>query len=309
MTRLFSTLLRASLALSSLWCVAGAAPASAQACTSTCLASGDYTYTMTWAGQPRTYQVHVPASYTGQRPVALALDLHGHGLTSDNQRGQSGQLQQSDALGFIAVWPQGIGNSWNGEGCCTVAYQNNIDDVGFLRAVIADIRRRAWIDPDKLYVTGWSNGGGMAQRMACEASDVVRAIAPVAHPLNTDSCRPTHVVDVLTFHGKQDQIIPYDGSGLPVLPNPILGLPTGWQGARESLAAWKLILGCTDTLSKEPVNRNSTDWTYRDCAGGGTVGLVTVPDADHNLYTAPLPLLPTDHVEVAAYIWSHVFRP
>lgn len=63
-------------------CMAGlAAPASAAPCATTCLASGTYDLSLTSGGYLRRYRVHVPSSCDGQRPVALALDLHGHALT------------------------------------------------------------------------------------------------------------------------------------------------------------------------------------------------------------------------------------
>lgn len=190
---------------------------------------------------------------------------------------RSGQLEQSDHLGFIVAWPQGIANSWNGEGCCTTAYDVKIDDVGFLRAVIATISGNAAIDVAKVYVTGWSNGAGMAQRMACEAADVVRDIAPVAHPLNTSDYSPARAVNVLAFHGTADTTIPYDGGGT-VIPREVLGVPLGWQGARQSLAAWKSILRCTDTLTGTQLTGVSSNETYAVCADGFKNGLVTVAD-------------------------------
>ena len=280
-------------------------PTQAAPCTVNCLAPGDYEFTMTWDGYSREYLVHVPASYSGSKPVALTLDLHGHLLTNDDQRGRSGQLAMSDRLGFIAVWPQGIATSWNGNNCCTTAYNLQIDDVGFLRQVISTIKARANIHEDRVYVTGYSNGGGMTQRMGCQAADVVRAIAPVAHPLNTDNCHPARPISVLHFHGTADTIIPYDGGG-EVLPKVVLGVPLGWQGARQSLAAWKRILGCSSTLTATQLAGASRDETYRQCAQGNSTGLVTVADGEHDLYTdTGLP----GHVNVAEYIWTHVFRP
>lgn len=287
---------------------AGAAP-----CTSQCLQAGDYNLSLTTPQSVRQYKVHVPASYDGRTAVALTLDLHGYGFTSDDQMKRSGQRQESDRLGFIVVWPQGVANGWNGEGCCGVAFDLRIDDVGFLRTVIAQIAGRANIDPQKVYVTGWSNGGGIAQRMACEAADVITAIASVSHPLNTNRCRPTRALSVLAFHGTADTTVPYDGRG-EVLPREVLGVPLGWQGARQSLAAWKAILGCTDTLTGTQLNGSSRDETYLSCSSGATAGLVSIADGEHDLYhVGTLAQLGVSgdpgHINIAPYIWSHIFRP
>jgi polyhydroxybutyrate depolymerase len=297
------TLLRRLLPLLAL--LAFVPAAQAEPCRTNCLAPGDYDLQMQSGGYLRLYRVHVPQRYSGQAPVALVVDVHGHALTNDDQMKRSGQREQSDRLGFVVVWPQGIANSWNGQGCCTVAYDLKVDDVGFLRSVIGELKARTNIDAGKVYVTGWSNGAGLTQRMACEAADLVTAIAPVAHPVNTADCRPSRPVSVLAFHGTADETIPYDGGGT-VLPREILGVPLGWQGARASLAAWKGIAGCSSTLTATQLAGASRDESYRSCAGGASVGLVTVADGKHDLYTdTGLP----GRVDVAAYIWSHVFRP
>ncbi|MBB4153936.1 polyhydroxybutyrate depolymerase [Sphingomonas jinjuensis] len=282
-----------------------APPAMGAPCQRDCLAPGDYDLSMMSGGYLRLYRVHVPQRYSGQAPVALLLDIHGHALTNDDQMKRSGQREQSDRLGFIVVWPQGIANSWNGNGCCTTAYDLKIDDVGFLRAVIGQLSARANVDAAKVYVTGWSNGGGLTQRMACEAADLVTAIAPVAHPLNTNSCRPSRPVAVLAFHGTADTTIPYDGGGT-VLPREVLGVPLGWQGALQSLAAWKGILGCSSAVQATQLPGASRDQSYTACNGGKTAGLVTVAGGVHDLYTDDGS---AGHVDVAAYMWAHLFRP
>ena len=297
--------------------VAATAPAMAAPCAASCLTPGDHDFSIQQGLYTRTFRVHVPANYTGARPVALTLDIHGHLMTSADQQTRSGQQQQSERLGFIVVWPQGIANSWNGNGCCTVAYDLNIDDVGFLRAVIAQVEQQANIDTNKVYATGWSNGGGMAERMGCEAADVIRAIASVAHPLNRNDCTPARPISVLEWHGTADTIIPYAGgnSGGVVLPREVLGVPLGWQGAVQSLAAWKVIEGCSDTLSATQLNGGSRDQTYTSCRDGTTVGLVSVANGQHDLYTRDDTGTNTSAtpaaswVDVAPYIWSHVFKP
>lgn len=297
--------------------IALAAPANAAPCQSNCLTPGDHDFSMQQGLILRTFRVHVPATYTGARPVALTLDIHGHAKDSADQQTRSGQQQQSEKLGFIVVWPQGVANSWNGNGCCTVAYDTNIDDVGFLRAVIAQVKAQANIDPEKVYATGWSNGGGMAERLGCEAADVVRAIASIAHPLNRNDCHPSRPVSVLDFHGTADTIIPYGGGNtLPgvVLPRETLGVPLGWQSAIDSLAAWKVAAGCSAELKATQLAGASRDQTYVDCPGGVTVGLVSVANGNHDLYTrddnaVSFGVPSASFVPVAAYIWSNVFRP
>src|SRR5690606_6342607 len=93
------------------------------------------------------------------------------------------------------------------------------DDVGFLKAVIADLGRRLRIDASRVYATGMSNGGMMAYRLACEASDVFRGIAAVAGTDNTRNCRPARPVPVLHIHARDDDRVLFEGGAGDVFRN------------------------------------------------------------------------------------------
>src|SRR5262249_25657301 len=142
---------------------------------------------MAFGGRARTFRVHVPPGYTGKRAVPLVLDLHAPGETLGLQQYLSGFAQKSDEAGFIVVWPQGVHASWNGNDCCGGALAENIDDVGFLRALVSEVETIANIDHSRVYATGHSNGASMVHRLACEAADLFAAVAPVAFPLNRDA--------------------------------------------------------------------------------------------------------------------------
>ena len=293
---------------------ASASPAQAAPCTADCLRPGDYTIVTLSGGLVRDYLVHVPASYTGDRAVPLLLDLHGFSSYAADERKYSGQLQQSDQRGFIAVWPDGIALSWNAYGCCFVGDAVNVDDVSFLRSVIVALKGRANVDADRVFVTGISNGGGMAQRMACEAADLVRAVAAVSYPLNTDRCTPAKPIGLTEIAATGDTTIGYYGSTPPIagLPNDLLGVPLGVQGARESLAEWKLIDGCSDDLTRTQLLADVRVEEYRNCNGGVRTGLVTIDGGKHVLYDNYVGLgydgsyAPPIHV--APYIWDNVFN-
>jgi len=105
-------------------------------CQTNTLTPGTFDMSMAFGGTARTFRVHVPQGYTGKRAVPLVLDLHAQGETLGLQQYLSGFAQKSDEAGFIVVWPQGVHASWNGNDCCGGALAENIDDVGFLRALV-----------------------------------------------------------------------------------------------------------------------------------------------------------------------------
>jgi polyhydroxybutyrate depolymerase len=179
---------------------------------------GDYRISFVHDGITREYLVHVPGSYRGA-PTPMLLALHGGGGNADFQADDSKYklISKSDAAGFVAVFPSGYSRfpsgilaTWNAGTCCGAAQKNNVDDVGFIRAVIARVERQANIDKGRVFATGMSNGAMMSWRLACEAPEI-RAIAPVEGTDNTLSCRPAHPVAVIEFHAADDPIVPFNG--------------------------------------------------------------------------------------------------
>jgi polyhydroxybutyrate depolymerase len=181
-------------------------------------APGDYRFTFAYDGITREYLVHVPKSYRGA-PTPMLVALHGGGGDADFQANDSkyGLISKSEQAGFIAVFPSGYSRlpsgilaTWNAGTCCGAAQKNNIDDVGFIRTVIARVERQANIDKRRVFATGMSNGAMMSWRLACEAPEI-RAIAPVEGTDNTTSCRPSHPVAVIEFHAADDPNVPFNG--------------------------------------------------------------------------------------------------
>lgn len=248
-----------------------AASVSAQA-----LGPGDSSRSIVVGTTTRTYLVHVPPSYTGATPVPLVVDMHGLTSTADQQRAISGFLALSDTRGFIATWPQGLGNAWNGGICCSTAN----DDVAFIRAMVAKMKDEATIDARRVYATGLSNGGAMTQRLACEAADLFAAAAPVAFPISvspTSSCVPSRKIPVLTFMGLTDTLVAYNGGSFP--------------SAAATFDHWRGVDLCgTGTPEVHNVSGASFCDIDTSCAPGVQVGLCSItstsgaPYAGHILY-------------------------
>ena len=117
----------------------------------------------------------------------------------------------------IVAYPNGIGGGgglyptdWNAGTCCGESGRENIDDVGFIKAVLAEISAKMPIDIHRVYVAGFSDGGRMAYRLACEMSTQIAAIGVVSGSLKSDDCAPAKSVAVLAIHGTDDPIVPID---------------------------------------------------------------------------------------------------
>ena len=170
-----------------------------------------------WEGRTRTYQVHLPRGYDGRKSLSLVIVLHGGGAPVGSAERMSAMSPKADKEGFIAVYPNGTSAlpkkflTWNAWNCCAYALKHDVDDVGFIRALIEKLEKEYNIDPKRIYATGLSNGAIMSYRLGVELSDKIAAIAPVEGALNIDNPRPTNPVSVIIFHGTSDQHVLYNG--------------------------------------------------------------------------------------------------
>jgi polyhydroxybutyrate depolymerase len=185
---------------------------------SSSLPAGDITRKLMHDGLERSYILYVPASIKWNQPVSLVFLFHGGTGNAESAIRMSGFNKVADENGFLVAYPNGTSRvssdiflTWNGGNCCGFAQQKNVDDVGFVRAIISDLQSVAKIDSKRIYASGMSNGGILSQRLACEAADVFAAIAPVAGTLNFSPCSPSQPISVIEFHGTDDQHIPYGG--------------------------------------------------------------------------------------------------
>lgn len=257
--------------------MAGAGGSAPVTCPATVMPPGDTTTTLQVGGMARTYMLHIPSSYTGKTPVPLVLDWHGLGSSGAAQQRISGYKALSDQEGFIAAWPNGLDNAWNIGPCCT--HSRSVDDLGFARAVVADIQRRACVDPKRVYADGYSMGGGMSYYLACNAADLFAAVAPSAFDLlaaEEQPCMPSRPISVISFRGTTDPIVPHAG-GASRPPNG-LNVTIHFQGAESTFEKWSQLNECTGA----PVDGASGCRTYTQCKEGTEVTLCTKQGGGHD---------------------------
>lgn len=175
--------------------------------------------TMEFGGIEREYLEYVPEIYDGTEAVPLVLCLHGLGGTKEHFF-NIGMNFIADTANFIVLTPEALndiifdqetGNAWN-SGASQFGYVLNedIDDVGFLMALIDSTKALYNIDASKIYVTGYSMGGFMSNKLACERSGELAAIASVAGTMGSALfCETEFPISVCHFHGTLDEVVSY----------------------------------------------------------------------------------------------------
>jgi polyhydroxybutyrate depolymerase len=242
-------------------------------------------------GITRTIRLYVPTSYNSSVPTPLVINMHGLNADPNQQWALSGMSAKADEEGFIVAYPLGRDNMWaDGPG------SRGDDDIEFIRLVIQNLQGRYNIDPRRIYATGISNGGGMANRLACDVADLIAAIGPVSGAYNFwQACTPSRPIPVIAFHGLADQIAPFEGAEHENILPPI----ESWA------AAWAERNGCdpepTEIVEVETVTREA--WT--NCEQGADVVLYRIDGMGH--YWPGSDLLPefgTQAISATDIMWD-----
>jgi polyhydroxybutyrate depolymerase len=219
----------------------------------------------TSAGQ-RTALVHTPAIGLGKL-LPLVVALHGSSSSGAALESVTGLDDTADGNGFVVVYPDGklIGGerSWNSGQCCEPATSAQVDDIGFLNALLDDMLATYPIDPTRVYVTGHSNGAIMAQEVACRMADRVAAVASVSGALDSEeACTPPRPVAMLEVHGTADENVLY-------------------EYGQDAVSAWRRLDGCGPASSTATVGTfDLTTWSR--CSDGTVVELATVQGGPHD---------------------------
>ena len=241
------------------------------ACALPTMSAGDHPGSVMSGGMKRDYILHVPPGYTGGAATMLLLVFHGYLETDADIENVSKMNASADAHGFLVVYPQGTGQSWNAVTCCGTAPSSNVDDVKFTGDLLDQLEASLCVDPMRVYAAGYSNGGMFSNRLACELSNRIAAVGPVAGPITVPTCTPPRPVPVIEFHGTSDLVVPYDGNGLG-----------GAKSVKDAIAEWVMIDGCTDAMPVSVYAKGDASCqAYTACAQGAAVEICTIDSGGH----------------------------
>lgn len=184
----------------------------------------------------RDFILHVPKTFDGKTPLPVIFALHGGGgrkegfgpmtCANGDETNANCLTNVANERGFVLVYPDGTesklnlrtwGASEKKSGfVCVHACEENVDDIAYLTKVMDHVGKLVPIDPKRIYFTGFSNGGEMTHRVACELADRIAAVAPVGGgnmAAVTDTCAPSRPIPLLQIHGKSDPCYPFEGGG------------------------------------------------------------------------------------------------
>ncbi|MGH7587099.1 MAG: alpha/beta hydrolase family esterase [Gemmatimonadota bacterium] len=242
-------------------------------------------------GLVRSYAFYAPANLAPGAPLVLAL--HGSMGNAERMRRATGYgfERLADRHGFIVAYPEGYDHHWNDcrKEASFAARRLGIDDVGYLRALVARFRSEYGVDSTRIYAVGVSNGGHMIYRLALEAPDLVRAVAAVGANMpaaESMECTPVRGrTSVLILNGTADPINPYDGGNVTLFG---FGNRGRVVSARESAAYFARRNGITDPSTTEQLaqpepSATSAERTVWSSTAGTEVRLYTIRNGGHTI--------------------------
>ncbi len=241
----------------------------------------------------RCWDIYAPESIDPQHCLEnscpLVFDFHGFNSNPEIQKTLSGFDDLSDEFGFIVVYPLGYENSWNSGWCCGEASENGIDDLGFILEISEQVENIWNTDNARRYLTGYSNGCSMVQKLANELSQFFTAAGCMAHYLLEPPSSNYSPIPLMEVHGVHDPVIPY-GETYGFSPWVQHSCGNDCQGAISNLELWADMNGCSgSTPDIEIFEFDYSILGYNQCQNNASVQLFTLNLAHHNPYKKDYP--------------------
>jgi polyhydroxybutyrate depolymerase len=225
------------------------------------LGAGDSWLHLWTAGRNREVLVHVPPS-VGAGPAPLLVAVHGWASGAANFAAVTGLSAGADERGVVVAYPQGLGRpaGWHFAGMPSSEFGGRQSDVGLFDALLERLTVSGCVDPQKVFVAGHSQGGGMAAELACRRGEGLAGVAMISGEHFRLPCAPSRPVPILSLHAVDDEVLPYGGGQVTTMsPDFPSVLP-----AEEVAAAWAAIDGCL-AAGREDHDDGVTRLTWSGC--------------------------------------------
>ncbi len=286
-------------------------------------------------GLERHALLHLPSRENdnagAQQTVPLVIMLHGYGGNSSYSMRETRWSAKADVERFAVVYPDAtrrypdqapslLNNpqAWNDGSGRFHAPGREVNDVEFIRRLIAELTKQHPIDPRRVYVTGFSNGASMALRVGAELADRVTAIAPVAGASWLDSVQPVRGISLMYLTGTADPLNPLEG-GVPRLGRMPRSQNSGDSASPTSkpknslevlMAQWSHALRCATAPTADATVNGVRTRRYSACRDEAEVAFVTIESLGHvwagGASQLPEAMVgkPTDKLNATDAIWD-----
>jgi polyhydroxybutyrate depolymerase len=269
-------------------------------------------------GLERSYLVQPAPGARGAGRLPVVVLLHGGTQTAADIWGETSLPTLGSREGFLVVAPEALARHWNDQRNPTAT----VDDVRFLKAVIAEVVAQDHGDPSAVFMVGSSHGGFMTMRFACDAGETLRAAASLLSTLPdalARSCKSPRPLPWLAVNGTEDPSVPFGGQVDGTVRRG--EIQAGLRSADDTFRFWADRAGCAAPVAREAITEQAEDvrhrWAERivrgHCVGGqlsqqvvlhGSGHVIPGPAADNRLAErAAGPAAP--EVDGGTLVWMH----
>jgi polyhydroxybutyrate depolymerase len=228
------------------------------------------TRTVDIGGTTRTYDVYPPTAPAEAGSVATLVLFHGFNSSKEEMVEITGLAEQAPAAGVLLVVPQGMGApaGWN-------ALAGFDQDEAFTTALLAEVQAPSCVDPDDLWLAGFSAGSAFSAVYGCTHAEQVTGLGLVA-ALAPAICPPDATPNVVITHGTADPVVPFGGGDQAVGETKV-----ALASVSDSAAMWASRAGCAaePTLGEVGADVAVTQWS--GCTGGSTITFQVVDGGGH----------------------------
>ena len=227
------------------------------------LRPGTTAATLMFEGQERCYLLYVPPDYDGEGALPLIISLPGFISNPKGQEYLTRWNEVADNENLLVAYPQGTSFPlrWNAS---TTFENSTVDDVQFIADLIGELSRIVKVDPSRIYVDGMSNGGSMANRVACELADKVAAVGIVTGPPGEPpgGCNPARPISLIAFYGTDDPLVSYE---------PVKSWIEGWADRN----------GCSLAPEPIPARGDASGVRFTGCQENSEIVFYTIDGGGH----------------------------
>lgn len=254
-------------------------PALMSSCASSHSAT-DTRQSATIGGRTRSWLVHLPSNRRAGQWLPLVVAFHGHGGSAATLARQTQLDTEADRMGFMVVYPDGIDHSW-AAGVNSPADRVGVNDVAFVRALLARLERKYPVDRSRIVLTGFSNGAHLVQWLGCQMASSLYAIVPVSGALAQSlqpACHPARPLTVVAFHGTADPIDPYSGGRIHIHGGGKV------LSVAATMAFWAKQDACSPAPQMTPIAKGKIGLVrsaWRNCQGNVHVTLYQIVGGGH----------------------------
>jgi len=222
----------------------------------------------------REYIAYIPSDAKSRGPMPVIFAFHPLLGSAAGFDKQTNLARVSAANHFIIVYPNGYRRSWNATECCGAAQKRHVDDLGFVKAIFADLGQYAQVSPHRNFAVGFSNGAMFSQKLVCNMSERFAGFVTSGGLYDTEyGCSIKRPVSAVFMSGLEDPFSPFNG-----------GISKANGSIRPGVPAVASVWAQSDRCSSKKSTTRMGDincTVYSGCNGGAQIHTCAIPDMGH----------------------------